>query len=72
MGPNEILNKYVPKHERQSVVEEAHGGVGGRHYGRKGTTQKILRDGLWWCTIHKDENNFVECVIYVKEQEGHL
>lgn len=49
-----ILHRYVPKHERQMILAEAHGGAAGGHYAGKATPHKILRDGLWWPTLHKD------------------
>lgn len=42
MGADEILRRYVPKHERHIVLVEAHGGVARRHYAGKATVQKIL------------------------------
>lgn len=38
MGQDEILHRYVPEHERQSILTEAHGGVVGGHYVGKATT----------------------------------
>ena len=58
MGTYEILWRYVPKFECTSILAEARGGVVGGHYGRKETTQKILRTGLWWLTLHKDSKTY--------------
>lgn len=58
MGPDEILGRYVPEHERNSILVEAHGGVAGGHYTGKSTMQNILRAGLWWPTLHKDSNDY--------------
>ena len=58
MGPDEILRRYIPKDERQSILVEAHGGVTSGNYVRKATTQKILRVGLWWSIVYKDEKEF--------------
>lgn len=33
---------------------KVHGGAVGGHYAGKATTQKVLRVGLWWPTLHKD------------------
>jgi len=33
---------------------EGHGGSAGGHYARYVTTQKNLREGLWWSTLHQD------------------
>jgi hypothetical protein len=53
MGPDEILRRCVMEEERPLILEEAHEGIAGGHYAGKETTQKILRDGLWWPTLHK-------------------
>lgn len=53
MGPDEILRRYVPKHERAIIIAQAHSGVAGGHYAIKSNTQNILREGLWWPTLHK-------------------
>ncbi len=53
MGNDEILRRYVPEFERRQILAEAHGGVAGRHYVGHATTQKILRVGLWWPTLHQ-------------------
>jgi hypothetical protein len=37
---------------------EAHEGIAGGHYSGKTTTQKILRAGLWWTTLHKDDKEY--------------
>jgi len=58
MGPDELLCIYVPEHERHSILVEVHGGVTGGHYAGKETTQKILRAGLWWPTMHKDPKDY--------------
>jgi len=35
MGPDEIFCRYVPEHERQIILAEAHGGtVGGNYVGK--------------------------------------
>jgi len=58
MGLDEILRKYVPEHERQMILIEAHGGAAGEHYAGKDTAQNILRGGLWWPTLHKDAKEY--------------
>ena len=35
MGLDEVLSKYVPEHERQIILIEAHGGITGGHYAGK-------------------------------------
>ena len=44
------------EHERPRILAEAHEGIVGGHYVGKSTTQKVLRIGLWWPTVHKDVN----------------
>lgn len=60
MGPYAIQHRYVPKHERQTILAEAHGGVADGHYARKATTHKVLRIGLWWPTLHKDGKEYYQ------------
>jgi hypothetical protein len=47
MGLDEILRRCVMEIERPLILAEAHEGITGGHYARKGTTQKVLRAGLW-------------------------
>ena len=46
MGADEILQRFLPNFEWNSILVEAHGGVVGGHYAGKETTEKILRTGL--------------------------
>lgn len=54
MGNNEILLRYVLEFERGQILAEAHGGVAGGHYVGRDTSQRIIRIGLWWPTLHQD------------------
>ena len=47
-------------HEREDILWECHCGVAGGHVGAKPTTRKILKAGLWWPTVHKDNTTFVK------------
>lgn len=58
MGVDEVLRRYVLEHERHDILAEAHNGVAGGHYAGKETTQKILRVGLWWPTLHIDAHDY--------------
>jgi hypothetical protein len=58
MGPNEILRRCVMEAERPLILTEAHEGITGGHYVGKATTQKVLRDGLWWPTLHIDAKDY--------------
>lgn len=53
MGPNEILHRYVPKHEIYMILIEVDGGATSGRYAGKATAHKILRKILWWPTLHK-------------------
>ena len=65
LGPDEILRRYVLKHERRRILEEAHARFAGGHYVGKPTTQKVLTTGLWWPTVHKDAKEFCRtCNVY--------
>jgi hypothetical protein len=50
----------VLEHERLRVLVEAHKGIEGGNYAGKATTQKVLREGLWWLTIHKDSKEYFQ------------
>jgi hypothetical protein len=58
MGPNEILRRCIMEAERPMILTEAHEGIAGRHYAGKETTQKVLRAGLWWPTLHIDAKDY--------------
>jgi hypothetical protein len=67
MGPYEILRRCVMESKIPLILAEAHEGIVGGHYAGKETTQKVLRAGLWWPTLHKDANEYYRPVMYVKE-----
>lgn len=52
IGPNEILQRYVPNFERNNILAEAHGGAVGGNYAGETTTHQVLRAGLWWLMLH--------------------
>lgn len=58
MGPDEVLHRYAPKHERQGIPTEAGVGVSSGNYAVKATMHNILISGLLWCTVHKDEKDY--------------
>jgi hypothetical protein len=60
MGADSILHRYVLEHERPRVLAEDHEGIEGGNYAGKDTTQKVLREGLWWPTIHRDSKEYCE------------
>jgi transposase InsO family protein len=60
MGADSILRRYVLEHERPRVLAESHEGIAGGHYAGKATTQKVLRAGLWWPTIHRDSKEYCQ------------
>jgi hypothetical protein len=55
MGPDEILRTCVMEAKRPLILAEAHEGITGGNYAGKATAQKVLRAGLWWNTLHKDD-----------------
>jgi hypothetical protein len=58
MGPDEILRRCVMEAEHPLILAEAHEGITGGHYAGKAIVQKVLRDGLWWPTLHKDAKDY--------------
>jgi hypothetical protein len=57
MGLDEILRRCAMEVERP-LIFAVHEGIAGGHYAGKETTQKVLRDGLWWPTLHKDAKEY--------------
>ena len=58
MRADEVLWRYVLDHERHAILAEAHDRVAGGHYAGKAMTQKILRAGLWWPTLHSVTHDY--------------
>jgi hypothetical protein len=58
MGPDVISRRCVMEVEMPLILEEAHESITGGHYVGKETTPKVLRDGLWWPTLHKDAKEY--------------
>jgi hypothetical protein len=58
MGPDEILRRCVMEAKGPLILEKSHEGIVGGHYAGKSTTQKVLRAGLWWPTLHKDAKDY--------------
>ena len=46
------------EHERSMILWEAHEGVVGGHYVGSATAKKVLCEGLWWPTLHKDAKDY--------------
>jgi hypothetical protein len=47
LGVDGILRRCIPKHERTTILEEAHNEIVGEHYVGKATTQEILCAVIW-------------------------
>jgi hypothetical protein len=58
MGLDEILRRCVMEIERPVILIEADEGIAKGHYAGKATAQKVLRDGLWWPTLHRDAKEY--------------
>ena len=58
LGPDEILRWCILPHEQGSILEEAHAGIAGGHYGGRATARKVLRAGLWWPMLHNDAADY--------------
>jgi hypothetical protein len=58
MGSNDILRRCVMEEEQSMILTEAHEGIVGGHYVGKETAHKVLRDGLWWPTLHRDAKDY--------------
>jgi hypothetical protein len=58
MGLDEILRRCFMEVERPLILAEGHKGIAGGHYESKATVHKVLRDGLWWPTLHRDAKDY--------------
>jgi hypothetical protein len=58
MEHDEILRRCVMEAEIPLILVESHEGITRRHYAGKATTQKVLRVGLWWPTLHRDAKGY--------------
>jgi hypothetical protein len=58
MALDEILRRCVMEENRPLILAEYHEGIVGGHYEGKATAQKVLRDGLWWPTLHRDAKDY--------------
>jgi hypothetical protein len=54
MEPDEIFRICVMEAEIPLILAKDHEGIIGGYYVGKATTQKGLRAGLWWPTLHRD------------------
>jgi transposase InsO family protein len=65
MGPDEILRRCVMEVERPLILIESHDDIIGGHYTGKAIVQKVLRDGLWWTTLHRYAKGYYRvCNVY--------
>lgn len=71
MGPEKILQRYVPNFEQISILTEDHGGVVRGHHVGKATTQKVLCDGFCAKLCIMTRNYIVGNVMHVKLLAGH-
>jgi hypothetical protein len=60
MGVDNILRRCVMEHEHPINLAESHEGIVGGHYAGKSTVKKILRIGLWWPIVSKDEKEYFQ------------
>jgi hypothetical protein len=58
MGHDAIPRRCVMEAKQPLILAEAHEGMTGGHYAGRETTQKVLRAGLWWPTLHKDTKDY--------------
>jgi hypothetical protein len=60
MGTDNILRICVLEHERPRILAEAQEGIAEGNYAGKSTAQKVLRVGLLWSIIHRDEKDYCQ------------
>jgi hypothetical protein len=58
LGLDEILRRFFMETERPLILAEDHEGIAVGHHKGRATTQKVLRAGLWWNTLHKDAKDY--------------
>ena len=71
MGPDEILRRYVLEHEQPMILNKAHAGVAGGHYGGKSIVHNIFQAGLWWPTLHADAREYCRNYGICQRLESH-
>ncbi|CAN6576807.1 unnamed protein product [Malus baccata var. baccata] len=56
--PDQIIRRYVPESEQQSILTFSHTLACGGHFGAKKTSLKVLQSGFFWPTLFKDSFDF--------------
>ncbi len=62
-GMDQLLRRCVPDSEVVSVLQFCHFFACGGHFGPRRTTLKVLKSGLYWPTIFRDENTFCKACL---------
>ena len=57
-GSDGIWRRAIRQIEKNVVLQEAHQGIVGGHYGGDATARKVWQSGLWWPTTKKDAHEF--------------
>ena len=55
---DQIIRRYLPEHEHQSVLTFCHKLACGGHFGPRKTAEKVLQSGFYWPTLFKDAYTF--------------
>jgi hypothetical protein len=58
MVADSIMRICVLEHERPRILAKSHEEIAGGNCAGKDTSQKVLRIGLWWLTIHRDSKDY--------------
>jgi hypothetical protein len=56
--PNHILRRCIREDEVHDILHAFHDEPCGGHYAAKRTTYKILQDGYYWPTLHRDAQQY--------------
>ena len=54
--PYQIIQRCVPKDEKQDILQMCHEEACGGHFASRKTSAKILHSGFYWPTMFKDCN----------------
>jgi hypothetical protein len=60
LGVDVLMRTCLMEHACSMVLEEAEEGIVGGNYEGNPMAQKVLRVGLWWSIVHKDEKEYCQ------------
>ena len=59
LGSDQILRLVANPQDYRFLLQEAHVGISGHHFSKVGTIRRVLCEGHWWPTLHRDAVQFL-------------